>query len=63
MSYATKLKKAMDDKAMSRKQLCADAQVSASQLSMYLCGHSEPRPDIGSKAECFFENEQQGIGE
>lgn len=45
MSYATKLKKAMDDRAMSRKELCAQAQVSASQLSMYLGGHSEPRPE------------------
>lgn len=49
MSYAAKLKQAMDGRNMSRKELCAGAQISASQLSMYLGGHSEPRPDAAAR--------------
>lgn len=45
MSYAAKLRKAMEDRGMKQGQLAKAAGVSASQMSLYLGGHSEPRPE------------------
>lgn len=45
MSYAAKLRKAMEERGMKQGQLAKAANVSPSQMSMYLGGHSEPRPE------------------
>ena len=45
MSYATKLRAALDARGMRQGELAKASGVSASQISMYLGGHSEPRPE------------------
>lgn len=45
MSYAAKLRKALDESGMRQGELAKAAGVSATQMSMYLGGHSEPRPE------------------
>lgn len=45
MSYAAKLRKVLDERGMKQGQLAKAAGVSASQISLYLGGHSEPCPE------------------
>ena len=45
MTYAAKLRKALDESGMRQGELAKAAGVSATQMSMYLGGHSEPRPE------------------
>lgn len=49
MSYATNLREAMVSRGMNQGQLAKAAGVSASQVSAYLGGHSEPRQDAAKR--------------